>query len=93
MLVCIYNVETGFAVLTKITKWGHSRALRIPKALAEEAGLDFGQAVDLQVVDGEIRIRRSRKRKRYDLDKMLESVPDNFESEDWGLGPPVGNEI
>ena len=80
-------------MLTKVTKWGNSRALRIPKALAEEAGLDFGQAVDMQLVDGEIRITRARKRKRYDLDKMLESVPDDFEPEDWGLGPPVGNEV
>ncbi len=80
-------------MLTKVTKWGNSRALRIPKALAEEAGLDFGQAVDMQLVDGEIRIKRARKQKRYDLDKMLESVPDDFEPEDWGLGPPVGNEV
>ncbi len=35
----------------------------------------------------------ARKQKQYDLDKMLESVPDDFESEDWGLGPPVGNEV
>ncbi len=46
-------------MLTKVTKWGNSRALRIPKALAEEAGLDYGQAVDMQLVDGEIRIKRS----------------------------------
>lgn len=80
-------------MVTKIQKWGNSRALRIPKAIAEEAGLDFGCAVDLQCVDGEIRIKRARKRKRYDLDKMLASVPDDFEPEEWDIGPPVGNEV
>ena len=67
--------------------------LQIPKALAEEAGLDFGHAVDMQCVDGEIRIKRARKRKRYDLDKLLASVPDDFEPEEWDIGPPVGNEV
>ena len=76
-----------------IQKWGNSRAVRIPKAIAEEAGLDIGQAVDLQLVNGELRIRRARKRKRYDLDELLASVPDDFEPEEWDVGPAVGNEI
>ncbi len=80
-------------MLTTVSKWGNSRALRIPKAIAEEAGLDFGCAVDIQCVDGEIRITRARKRKRYDLDEMLASVPDDFEPEEWDIGPPVGNEV
>lgn len=80
-------------MLTTVSKWGNSRALRIPKAIAEEAGLDFGCAVDIQCVDGEIRIKRARKRKRYDLDEMLASVPDDFEPEEWDIGPPVGNEV
>ncbi len=78
---------------TKIKKWGNSRALRIPKAIAEEAGLDFGCAVDMHCVDGEIRIKRARKRKRYDLDELLASVPDDFDEGEWDIGPPVGNEI
>lgn len=80
-------------MLATVSKWGNSRALRIPKAIAEEAGLDFGCAVDIQCVDGEIRIKRARKRKRYDLDEMLASVPDDFEPEEWDIGPPVGNEV
>lgn len=78
---------------TKIQKWGNSRAVRIPKAIAEEAGLDFGQAVEMQLVNGELRIRRARKRKRYDLDELLASVPDDFEPEEWDIGPAVGKEI
>ena len=80
-------------MLTKVTKWGNSRALRIPKALAEEAGLDYGQAVDMQLVDGEIRIKRARERKRYDLDELLASVPDDYDEGEWDTGPPVGNEV
>jgi len=79
-------------MLTKVQKWGNSLALRIPKALAEEAGLEVGSEVELRVEDGELRIRKRRK-KRYDLDEMLASVPDDFEPEEWDIGPPVGNEV
>lgn len=80
-------------MLTKVRKWGNSRAVRIPRAIAEEAGLDFDCAVDIECVNGEIRIKRARKRKRYDLDELLASVPDDFEPEEWDIGPPVGNEV
>jgi antitoxin MazE len=80
-------------MLTKVQKWGNSRAVRIPKAIAEEAGLDFGHPVEMRLVNGEIRIKRTRKRKRYDLDELLASVPDDFEPEEWDIGPPVGNEV
>ena len=79
-------------MLTTIQKWGNSLAVRIPKALAEEAGLERGKQVDLHFEDGELRIRK-RRRKRYDLDELLASVPDDFEPEEWDIGPPVGNEV
>lgn len=79
-------------MVTKIQKWGNSLALRIPKALAEEAGLEQGKPVNIRYEDGELRIA-TRRRKRYDLDAMLESVPDDFEPEQWDIGPPVGNEV
>ena len=79
-------------MVTKIQKWGNSLAVRIPKALADEAGLEQGKAVDLRYEDGELRIRK-RARKRYDLDEMLASVPDDFDEGEWDTGPPVGNEV
>lgn len=79
-------------MVTKIQKWGNSLALRIPKALAEEAGLEQGKPVDVRCVDGELRIRK-RRRKRYDLDELLASVPDDYDEGEWDTGPPVGNEV
>ncbi|MYD10693.1 MAG: AbrB/MazE/SpoVT family DNA-binding domain-containing protein [Chloroflexi bacterium] len=79
-------------MLTKIQKWGSSLAIRIPKALADEAGLEQGKPVELRYEDGELRIK-TRRRRRYDLDEMLASVPEDFEPEEWDTGPPVGNEI
>ncbi len=80
-------------MLVTISKWGNSRAIRLPKALAEAAGLKVGSEVDIRFQEGEIRIRRARKPRRYDLDDLLATVPEDFEPEDWDIGPPVGNEV
>ena len=79
-------------MLTKVQKWGNSLAVRIPKALADEAGLERDKQVNIHYEDGELRIR-TRRRQRYDLDELLASVPDDFEPEEWDIGPPVGDEV
>lgn len=79
-------------MLIKVQKWGNSLALRIPKSLAEEAGLEQGKPVDIRYEDGELRIRK-RHRKHYDLDELLASVPDDYDEGEWDTGPAVGNEV
>jgi antitoxin MazE len=44
---------------TQIVKWGNSLAVRIPKPLAEQAGLEEGEKVSLQAADGHISVRRA----------------------------------
>ena len=77
---------------TTIKKWGNSFAIFIPDELADEIGLDVGSEVEIRVVKCELRIRK-RRRKRYDVDELLASVPDDFDEGEWDIGPPVGNEI
>ena len=79
-------------MLVKVQKWGNSLAVRIPKTLAEEAGLEVGIEVELRAEDGELRIT-TRRSKRYDLDEMLASVPDDYDDGEWDTGPPVGKEV
>ena len=79
-------------MITRVQNWGNSLACRIPKALAEEIGLVNDTPVDIRLVDGEIRIKPKRK-KRYDLDELLASVPEGGLQEEWSTGPPVGNEV
>lgn len=40
-------------------KWGNSLAIRIPKPLAEEAGLGEGDRVLMEAADGQIAVRRA----------------------------------
>ncbi|MEQ8677297.1 MAG: AbrB/MazE/SpoVT family DNA-binding domain-containing protein [Aggregatilineales bacterium] len=68
-------------MLTKIQKWGNSLALRIPKALATETGLDSDSPVEIRVVDGQIRIVPVQK-PRYELDALLDEITaDNLHGE------------
>ncbi len=79
-------------MLTTIQKWGNSRAVRIPKALAVEVGLELGTKVEIKSVDGELRIVPVVE-EYYDLDELLASVPDDYEPEEWDVGPAVGKEV
>ena len=76
----------------KVQKWGNSLALRLPKALAEEANVQHGSPVEITIRGNKIVIEAMRERKRYDLDELLAGVkPENLHGEtDFGI--PVGKE-
>ena len=79
---CIYSM------MARIRKWGNSLGLRIPKALAEEARVGDGSAVDLRVQGGRLVATPV----RYGLEALLERItPENAHGEE-DAGPPRGRE-
>lgn len=76
----------------KIQKWGNSLALRIPKAFADEAGLESDSAVEIRVVDGQIRIIPTRE-PSYELDALLNAITAENQHEEIDTGAARGNEI
>lgn len=74
----------------RVTRWGNSLAVRIPKALAEQTNITEGSEVELGVADGALTVRA--KARGYTLEELLEQVtPDNRHDEiDWGA--PQGKE-
>ena len=76
----------------KVQKWGDSLAVRIPKALAEAAGLEFGSEVELRVEDGCLKIYPPRA-PRYTLEALVAQITPENRHEEWDIGPPVGKEI
>jgi antitoxin MazE len=74
----------------RVTRWGNSLAVRIPKALAEQTSIREGSEVDLSVADGTLTIRP--RARAYSLDELLAQVtPENRHEEiDWG--EPRGKE-
>ena len=75
----------------RVTRWGHSLAVRIPKPLAEQMNIVEGSEVEMSVADGALAIRP--KPRSYILEELLEQVtPENcHDGIDWG--EPKGKEI
>jgi antitoxin MazE len=57
---------------TQVSKWGNSLAVRLPRQVVDAAGLGEGAYVDLDVVDGAVRLLPARP--RYTLDELLAGV-------------------
>ncbi len=69
---------------TRIGKWGHSLAVRIPKAFAEESGFVDKTEVDMTIAEGKLVI--STPDPGYTLENLVKDMtPDNrHEATDWG---------
>src|SRR5215510_11713878 len=80
------------AMNTNIRRWGNSLAIRIPKAFAEETGLQPDDEVEITVQNGQI-ILTPVKHKRYSLDELLADMPSDSEHSEWDMGPDVGDEV
>jgi antitoxin MazE len=55
----------------KIAKWGNSLGIRVPRAVADAAGLKVGQMVDLAAVEGGVTLRVIEPKPRYSLAEMV----------------------
>ncbi|PKU26526.1 AbrB/MazE/SpoVT family DNA-binding domain-containing protein [Telmatospirillum siberiense] len=75
---------------TQIARWGNSLAVRLSRQVAADAGLGEGTAVDVDIIDGVVRVTPARP--IYSLAELLAGVkPDNIpESFD---DRPVGREL
>ena len=76
----------------KIQKWGNSLAVRIPKALASETGLDKDSAVEIRVVDGQLHIVPVQTTE-YELEDLLNAVTAENRHDEVDTGDAVGNEV
>ena len=74
---------------SQVNKWGGSLGVRIPRKLAEVAGIAEGSPVNVTLREGVITIERP----KHTLEELVAGItPDNRHPEtDWG--PPVGNEL
>lgn len=80
----------------RISRWGNSLAVRLPKAVADNLDLAEGQSVTLDIEDGSVRLTPLGQRKYPTLAEMVAEMkrlgPENEpETVDWG--PDVGAEI
>lgn len=81
---------------TTIRKWGNSAGTIIPATILHEAGLEIGDALDAQVVEGKVML--SPVKGKLTLEELLAGSPkENLaitdEDREWLDAPGVGKEI
>lgn len=76
---------------TRIQRWGHSLALRIPKALATELGVGRDSLVDLTLHEGRLIVRPTRP-PVVTLESLLAGITDENLHGEVETGMPMGNE-
>ena len=76
---------------TRVSRWGNSLGLRLPKSVARQARLEEGDTVDVAVNNGAIVIRHARP--RYALAELVGriTVRNRHGEDDWGS--PLGHEV
>lgn len=74
-----------------IRKWGNSLGLRIPRAFADELGLEDGTTIDLSLQGGHLIIRAVHPNDAV-LQNLLDRVKDDQLHGEIDTGPPRGGE-
>lgn len=80
----------------RVSKWGNSLAVRLPKELAEKLNLKAGQAVDVELEDRVLTIQpvaRPRYPTLAELVAEAKRLGPEHEPEIVDWGPDVGSEI
>ena len=78
-------------VRTRVQKWGHSLAVRIPRSLALEAGLERDAAVELSLENGRIVVAPITPAVPL-LAELLDQITPEDLHDEVATGPAVGAE-
>lgn len=76
---------------TTAQKWGNSLAIRVPKRVAEEAGLREKDSVEIEVRKGML-VVRPHLRRVYRLEDLLRRITPRNVHDEVDFGGPVGRE-
>lgn len=78
-------------MLTRVKKWGNSLAVRIPKPLATEVGIEQNTQVEVSLVDGKLVVAPVIK-PALTLEQLLAQVTEQNLHGEVDTGPRMGNE-
>jgi antitoxin MazE len=76
-------------------RWGNSLALRVPKAFAEEVGAVEGKRAEMTTENGAlvIKVAKPKKRRRYNLESLVNGITEENRHAEIGWGRSVGGEV
>ena len=75
----------------QVVKWGNSLAVRIPKAVAEQARIQEGDPIVIEALDGHVELRPVERIPT--LEELVARITPENRHEEIKWGPPVGKEI
>jgi antitoxin MazE len=80
---------------TKAQKWGNSLAVRVPRGIAETAGIRPEDALEMEVVKGKIVLTpvANRSRPKYRLADLVKRITAKNRYAEEDFGAPVGREV
>lgn len=65
----------------KISKWGNSQGLRMPKDIMDSLHLQVGDNVNITMLDGKVIIEPMKKEiLNYDLNALISKIPTNYKA-------------
>jgi antitoxin MazE len=79
-------------VHSKVQRWGNSLALRIPKAFAQDVGIEEDSPVEISVAGRDLVIS-PRAPRPFTLAQLLEGITDENLHEEIPTGPALGKEV
>jgi antitoxin MazE len=78
----------------RVSRWGHSLAVRIPARLARQVDLKEGSPVEMTVEDSKLVITPAEAEPpRYDLAQLIAGIDQDNVHEEIDLGEAVGAEL
>jgi antitoxin MazE len=75
----------------QVAKWGNSLAVRIPKAVAEQARLQEGDSIVIEALKGRIELRPAERIPT--LEELVAQITTENRHEETNWGRDVGKEI
>ena len=78
----------------RVSRWGHSLAVRIPARLARQVDLKEGSSVEMTVEDGKLVVTPAEAEPpRYDLAQLIAGIDQDNVHEEADFGEAVGAEL
>ena len=78
---------------TKAQKWGNSLAIRVPKGVAQQAGVSIDDRLDIEVAADGVIVLRPQRRRKYRLSDLLKGITKENMHDEIDFGGPVGREV
>jgi antitoxin MazE len=76
-----------------VAKWGNSTGIRIPKHIAEKAGLHAGDEVNFEVEGPGVLVVRAARKEDLTLEKLVSQITRKNRHHETDWGRPRGNEV